>query len=166
MADVHRSPPTSHAPDDSSLYSPAVNDRIFSTVVDCSYTISLPPSALSPKPNALASLSLDFDTVYNNVERTTLETFAEHDSASVQATLYQMCETILKDNVSVSEVSYKLPNKVSGRVKKAPTLLLLFLSLMWWTFDSHSFLSFLCPFVDLGFFFLVSGGRETALFRG
>lgn len=91
----------------------AVNDRIFSTAVDCSYTITLPPAAVSPQPDALKSVTLDFEAVYRNVERTTLETFAEHDSASVQATLYQMCETILAENEVVAAVSYKLPNKVS-----------------------------------------------------
>ncbi|KAK4048421.1 hypothetical protein OIV83_004767 [Microbotryomycetes sp. JL201] len=86
-----------------------VNDRIFSTSVDCSYTIPISPSALTP--SALPNLSIDFDSIFASVTRITLETFAEHDSASVQATMYQMCEQILAENDKVSSVTYKLPNK-------------------------------------------------------
>ncbi|KAK4052312.1 hypothetical protein OIO90_004393 [Microbotryomycetes sp. JL221] len=86
-----------------------VNDRIFSTAVDCSYTIPLSPSATTP--SSLPNLSIDFNHIYNSVLTTTLETFAQHDSASVQATLYEMCQKILKDNKQVEQVTYKLPNK-------------------------------------------------------
>lgn len=87
----------------------AVNDRIFSTAVECTYTIPVSRSSLTPQ--SLPNLSLDFDRIFNSVTKTTLETFATHDSASVQATLYQMCEKILVDNKEVGEVTYKLPNK-------------------------------------------------------
>ena len=87
-----------------------VDDRIFSTAVDCSYTIPISSTALTRK--AIANLGIDFDAIYNSVEKTTLEIFATHNSASVQATLYQMCEKILEDNKQVGEVTYKLPNKV------------------------------------------------------
>lgn len=43
---------------------------------------------------------------------TTLEIFATHNSASVQATLYLMCEKVLRDNADVSDIKYELPNKV------------------------------------------------------
>lgn len=39
---------------------------------------------------------------------------------TVQATLYKMCEKILADNVLVSEVTYRLPNKV--RLPPLPSL--------------------------------------------
>jgi urate oxidase len=91
---------------------PDVNDRIFSTAVDCSYTVNL-PSSHSLSKNSLAMLGIEFNKIYQSVETTTLEIFATHNSASVQATLYQMCEKILKDNSVVGEVSYSLPNKVS-----------------------------------------------------
>nr|CRX79137.1 hypothetical protein ls5930a1_00168 [Leucosporidium scottii]CRX79214.1 hypothetical protein ls5931a1_00042 [Leucosporidium scottii] len=89
----------------------AVDDRIFSTAVDCSYTIPISSSSLTR--SAIGNLGIDFEAIYRSVEKTTLEIFATHNSASVQATLYQMCEKILKDNRHVGEVSYKLPNKVS-----------------------------------------------------
>ncbi|GAA6055839.1 hypothetical protein JCM3770_004785 [Rhodotorula araucariae] len=86
-----------------------VNDRIFSTSVDCTYTIPIPSAALTA--SALATLGIDFDGVFRSVERTTLDVFATHNSASVQATLYIMCEKVLADNSAVSGIKYALPNK-------------------------------------------------------
>jgi urate oxidase len=40
-----------------------------------------------------------------------MDTFAKDDSASVQATLYKMQQQILRDNKSVGEIDYSLPNK-------------------------------------------------------
>ncbi|BGP19900.1 hypothetical protein JCM10213_008626 [Rhodosporidiobolus nylandii] len=86
-----------------------VNDRIFSTSVDCTYQIPIPSSALTAA--ALPKLGIDFDTIHQSVVDTTLEVFATHNSASVQATLYIMCEKVLKDNKHVSGIKYELPNK-------------------------------------------------------
>ncbi|KDE02389.1 uricase [Microbotryum lychnidis-dioicae p1A1 Lamole] len=86
-----------------------VDDRIFSTSVDCSYSIPIPTSALTSA--SIPKLGIDFERIFKSVETTTLEIFATHNSASVQATLYQMCEKILADHKQVAEVSYKLPNK-------------------------------------------------------
>lgn len=88
---------------------PNVSDRIFSTSVECAYSIPITTTQLSAK--ALPNLGIDFDSIYQSMVGTTLEVFAEHDSASVQATLYIMCEQILKDNKQVADVTYKLPNK-------------------------------------------------------
>lgn len=79
-----------------------------STAVDCSYKIKL-PKALTQ--SSLSNLGVDFDAIHKSVTRTTLDIFATHNSGSVQATLYNMCEKILKDNKHVQEVTYKLPNK-------------------------------------------------------
>ncbi|KAL8291379.1 hypothetical protein RQP46_002357 [Phenoliferia psychrophenolica] len=87
-----------------------VNDRIFSTTVECNYTIPLPPS-IPLTFAALPSLGINFEHIASTVRAATLETFATHDSASVQATLYQMCERILKEERHVADVEYKLPNK-------------------------------------------------------
>ncbi|KAK4697657.1 urate oxidase, partial [Phenoliferia sp. Uapishka_3] len=87
-----------------------VEDRIFSTAVQCEYTIPLPSSIPLTFSN-LSTLGINFEHIYASVENATLETFATHNSASVQATLYQMCERILKEEKHVAEVSYKLPNK-------------------------------------------------------
>lgn len=55
---------------------------------------------------------MNFDNVFKSMERTTVEVFSEHDSASVQATLYIMAGKILEDNKVLEKVTYKLPNKV------------------------------------------------------
>ncbi|GAA5888472.1 hypothetical protein JCM6882_008632 [Rhodosporidiobolus microsporus] len=86
-----------------------VDDRIFSTAIDCVYTIPIPSSALTAA--ALPKLGIDFHKIFKSVEDTTLEIFATHNSASVQATLYLMCEKVLKDNKQVSGIKYELPNK-------------------------------------------------------
>ncbi|GAA5840294.1 hypothetical protein JCM11251_006687 [Rhodosporidiobolus azoricus] len=86
-----------------------VDDRIFSTAIDCVYNIPIPSSALTA--SALPKLGIDFDAIFRSVEGTTLEIFATHNSASVQATLYLMCEKVLKDNKQVSGIKYELPNK-------------------------------------------------------
>jgi len=87
-----------------------VNDRIFSTSVDCVYEIPIHSSSFSAA--AIGKLGIDFDAIHKSVEETTLEIFATHNSASVQATLYNMCEKVLKDNEQVSDIKYELPNKV------------------------------------------------------
>ncbi|KAM0756074.1 putative urate oxidase [Meredithblackwellia eburnea MCA 4105] len=89
---------------------PPVNDRIFSTAVDCSYTIPLPASLPLTFDN-LSKLGIDFEHIWNSMSTATLETFATHNSASVQATLYEMCQRLLREEKHVEEVSYKLPNK-------------------------------------------------------
>ncbi|GAA5930800.1 uncharacterized protein JCM15063_002463 [Sporobolomyces koalae] len=86
-----------------------VDDRIFSTSVECTYTIPIATSALTVE--ALPRLGIDFEGIFANVVDTTLEIFAEHNSASVQATLYIMGEKVLKDNKHVNKVHYELPNK-------------------------------------------------------
>ncbi|GAA6020416.1 hypothetical protein JCM10207_002100 [Rhodosporidiobolus poonsookiae] len=86
-----------------------VDDRIFSTAVDMSYKIPIPSSSLTAA--ALPKLGIDFDAIFKSAVGTTLEIFATHNSASVQATLYLMCEKVLKDNKQVSSIKYELPNK-------------------------------------------------------
>lgn len=90
----------------------AVNDRIFSTAVSCTYTLPLPPIT-STTPLSTLARSIDFDAIHASVTQTTLDIFATHNSASVQATLYNMCERILELHQQVGQVGYSLPNKVS-----------------------------------------------------
>lgn len=93
-----------------------VQDRIFSTAVDVSYTFDLPKD--KPLKELLAASSPsdlpDFCAVAASVRNHTLNVFATHQSASVQATLHLMCTTILSDeptNSAVFDVEYSLPNK-------------------------------------------------------
>ncbi|PWN54234.1 uricase [Violaceomyces palustris] len=87
-----------------------VHDRIFSTEVECSYSIKL---ASQPLPVLLKSTLPDFCTISSSVRNHTLRIFALDDSASVQATMYRMGEAILADsgNSVVTDISYQLPNK-------------------------------------------------------
>lgn len=93
-----------------------VNDRIFSTAVDLSFTYS--PIALGPHANLVSTLSslittpgYAFSTIAARAREITLTTFATDESASVQATLYKMAEQIVKEHEKVESARYALPNK-------------------------------------------------------
>jgi urate oxidase len=72
-------------------------DRILATAVKASWTYAGAPE--------------DFDRAFQGIRRTMLETFATHDSASVQHTLYAMGEAVLKGHPEVTEVRLSLPNR-------------------------------------------------------
>lgn len=52
-----------------------------------------------------------FDDAFNAAKTITLDTFAKDNSASVQNTMYKMCDQILAAAPLVETVSYSLPNK-------------------------------------------------------
>jgi len=52
-----------------------------------------------------------FDNAWTAARDITIKTFAEHDSPSVQATMYTMAEKILAAVPEVESVDYALPNK-------------------------------------------------------
>ncbi|CAG8486573.1 595_t:CDS:2 [Paraglomus brasilianum] len=82
---------------------PESTDRILSTVIDATWTYSIPnPSAISKIP---------YCTIFDSIRKLTLDTFATDDSVSVQATLYLMAKRILEIHKEVTSVSYGLPNK-------------------------------------------------------
>ena len=54
---------------------------------------------------------VDFDGAWKTARDITLKVFAEDNSASVQATMYTMCDDILAALPSVEAVDYSLPNK-------------------------------------------------------
>ncbi|CAK7244650.1 MAG: hypothetical protein STHCBS139747_006194 [Sporothrix thermara] len=81
-------------------------DRILSTDVDCSWKWkSFADVAAVEKDLAI------FNKAWEDARAITIKTFAEDDSASVQATMYKMAEKILEAASEVETVSYKLPNK-------------------------------------------------------
>ena len=55
--------------------------------------------------------SVDFGPAWQAVRQTLLETFAEHDSASVQHTLYAMGQAVLDATEEVSAIRLVMPNK-------------------------------------------------------
>jgi len=98
-----------------------VDDRIFSTAVDLSYTfdaITIPTPTDEKKlefvvPTAIEGLGgvWDAEGVAQRARTGTLEVFAADESASVQATLYKMAQRVINENKLVEKVSYVLPNK-------------------------------------------------------
>jgi urate oxidase len=75
---------------------PEVTDRIFSTAIKATW-----------RYRDAASAS---DETFDNIRRSILETFAGHDSLSVQHTLYAMGERVLENFDAVEEIAFSLPN--------------------------------------------------------
>lgn len=85
-------------------------DRILSTDVDASWTWIPGKIHTLAQVHALADKG-EFDSAFNLARNVTLEIFALENSASVQATMYNMSERILKEGPLLETVSYALPNK-------------------------------------------------------
>ena len=58
-----------------------------------------------------AAEEVAFSPIWHGVRQALLETFAGHDSRSVQHTLYAMGEAVLKSFESISEIRLAMPNK-------------------------------------------------------
>jgi urate oxidase len=61
-----------------------------------------------------------FDTTWNGVRQTVLEAFADHESESLQHTLYAIGESVLQNFASVREIHLSLPNKHYNLVDLSP----------------------------------------------
>jgi urate oxidase len=85
---------------------PETWDRILSTAVECGYKWKT-FGALDEVKRFASS----FNPAWEKVREITLSTFAKDDSASVQNTMYKMCDQILAGIPRVENVSYSLPNK-------------------------------------------------------
>ena len=97
---------------------PEVYDRILSTEVDCGWAWNI----FSSVKDVEAAVP-KFDEAWSHAREITLDTFAKDESASVQNTMYKMCEQILAAVPTVNAVDYSLPNKhyfEIGRPFKAP----------------------------------------------
>ncbi len=75
---------------------PETTDRILSTAIKATWRYA----------NAGAAT----DEVFHAIRRTILQVFADHDSLSVQHTLYAIGEAILDKFTSVDEIAFSLPN--------------------------------------------------------
>lgn len=73
------------------------SDRLFGTAVKAEWSYS--------------SSDLDFNAIRSSVREIMLRTFADHDSKSVQQTLYAMAEDTLNAVPQVSEIELGMPNK-------------------------------------------------------
>ncbi len=76
---------------------PPASDRVFSTEIDATW--SLNPSAK------------DFTKIYDSAVQITLDYFSNHNSPSVQNTLYRMAQRVLAEVPQIINISYRLPNK-------------------------------------------------------
>jgi urate oxidase len=76
---------------------PETKDRLFGTAVRAEWRYTSP--------------DLDFDVVRKTLRETMLRTFANHDSKSVQQTLYAMAESALEEVSEIDEIEITMPNK-------------------------------------------------------
>jgi urate oxidase len=76
---------------------PETKDRLFGTAVSAEWRYT--------------STDLDFDVVRKTLRETMLRTFANHDSKSVQQTLYAMAERALEEVSKIDEIQITMPNK-------------------------------------------------------
>jgi urate oxidase len=67
-----------------------------------------------------ASASIDFNVVWEGIRQTILDTFAAHDSLSVQHTLHAIGEQVLKSFPEVTEIQLTMPNKHALLVDLSP----------------------------------------------
>ncbi|MBK8465393.1 MAG: urate oxidase [Chloracidobacterium sp.] len=75
---------------------PETTDRIFSTAIKATWRYAKPGDAI--------------DETFQAIRQTILKVFAEHNSLSVQHTLYAIGETILDEFSEVEEIAFSLPN--------------------------------------------------------
>lgn len=85
---------------------PETWDRILSTEVEAGWKWKIFSTLAEVK-----SVVPKFDEAWNAAREITLKTFAMDNSASVQNTMYKMCEQILAAVPLVEAVDYSLPNK-------------------------------------------------------
>jgi urate oxidase len=84
------------------------SDRLMATRV--SATWSYPP----------ATDGLDFDALFNAIRATLLEVFADHDSRSVQESIWLIGRAILERQPEVVDVTVRMPNLHHWRVDLSP----------------------------------------------
>jgi urate oxidase len=87
---------------------PETNDRLMATRISARWRY------------ARAGSAMDFDGMFESVRRTLLEVFAQHESASVQASAWIIGRAILERHPAIDEVSMTLPNLHHWQVDLSP----------------------------------------------
>jgi urate oxidase len=82
------------------------HDRLFGTLANAKWTYS--------------STAVDFNALRQRAESALLSTFAQHNSLSVQQTLYAMAEAALNRIPEISEVHLFMPNKHCNLIDLSP----------------------------------------------
>lgn len=85
---------------------PETRDRILSTEIECGWQWK----DLS-NLDEVKTVVPKFDHAWESARTITIETFAKDNSASVQNTMYKMCDQILVSVPLIEAVDYSLPNK-------------------------------------------------------
>ncbi|KAK4106939.1 uricase [Parathielavia hyrcaniae] len=85
---------------------PETWDRILSTDIDCTWTWK-PFASLAYVQGGVER----FDRAWESARGIIMKTFATDDSASVQNTMYKMCEQILEAVPEADKTAFSLPNK-------------------------------------------------------
>lgn len=75
---------------------PEMSDRVFSTAIKAGWRYGVPESASAE--------------LFHSIREKILHVFAEHDSRSVQHTLYAMGEAVLAAFSEIDEIAFSLPN--------------------------------------------------------
>ena len=73
------------------------NDRIMATQCEASWEYY--------------PLELDYSGLYKTIRAELLRVFAEHQSLSLQQTMYAMGTAVLENNAAVKEISFRMPNR-------------------------------------------------------
>jgi len=76
---------------------PEARDRVLATRIDADW--------------GYVGEDVDFGVIFAGIEKRLVETFAEHDSRSLQHTLYAMGEAVLEGFPGVEEIHLRLPNQ-------------------------------------------------------
>ena len=76
---------------------PETEDRLFGTILDAEWSY--------------ARADIDFNGLHKSIREMLLNTFAEHESRSVQHTLFAMAEAVVRAFDVVEEIHLTMPNK-------------------------------------------------------
>lgn len=82
------------------------DDRILATAIESTWRYAEPP--------------VRFDVAYTAARRMLIESFAQHESLSVQHTLFAMGERVLETIPEIEEIRLRLPNRHHLRVDLEP----------------------------------------------
>jgi urate oxidase len=93
---------------------PETWDRILSTDVECAWNWQTFDTL-----DEVKAYGNKFDDAWQSSRDITTKTFAEDNSASVQNTMYKMCEQILAKTPKIESVDYSLPNKHYFEISKS-----------------------------------------------
>lgn len=82
-------------------------ERVFSTTVDAKWSFARRTESLAAQRKAAKT---DYSDIYLTVLQITLDYFCNHDSPSVQNTVYRTGQRVLAEIPAIQSVTFSLPN--------------------------------------------------------